>query len=139
MYNSYTKRFQKPSFLTTFDTINVSFTITMTVGERIKKLRKNLDFTQQQLAEKVGITYIQIGRYETGKSNPSSDVLNKIAEAVNTTVDFLISGGNAEQLNDKELLHLFKEVELMEKEDKNTIKQLIDAFVTKRKLRTLAK
>ena len=111
----------------------------MTVGKRIKKLRKDLGLTQQQLADKVGVTYIQIGRYETGKSNASSDILNKIAEAVNTTVDFLISGGNAEQLNDKELLQLFKEVEVMENEDKNTIKQLIDAFVTKRKLRTLAK
>ncbi|WP_084339875.1 helix-turn-helix domain-containing protein [Tenacibaculum maritimum] len=58
-----------------------------------------------QLADKVGITYIQIGRYETGKSNASSDVLKKIAIAVNTTTDFLMNGGNAEQLNDKELLN----------------------------------
>lgn len=111
----------------------------MTVGERIKKIRKDLGFTQQQLADKVGITYIQIGRYETGKSNASSEILRKISEATNTTTDFLMSGGNAEQLNDKELLLLFKEVELMDNEDKNTIKQLIDAFVTKRKLRSLAK
>ncbi|WP_100210978.1 helix-turn-helix domain-containing protein [Tenacibaculum maritimum] len=60
-----------------------------------------------QLADKVGITYIQIGRYETGKSNASSDVLKKIAIAVNTTTDFLMNGGNAEQLNDKELLNPF--------------------------------
>ncbi|CAM1367804.1 conserved hypothetical protein [Tenacibaculum litopenaei] len=48
-------------------------------------------------------------------------------------------GKLTEQFNDKELLYLFKEVELKENEDINTIKQLIDAFVTKRKLRILAK
>lgn len=55
-----------------------------------------------------------------------------------TTTDFLMSGGNAEQLTDKILLQQFKEVELMDKDDKNTIKTLIDAFLTKRKIQKLA-
>jgi transcriptional regulator with XRE-family HTH domain len=110
----------------------------MTVGERIKELRKGLDLTQQQLADKVGITYIQIGRYETGKSNASADVLQKVAEALGTTTDFLMSGGNAQQLSDKELLQQFKEVELLPNEDKYLIKTFIDAFLTKRKVQKLA-
>lgn len=110
----------------------------MTVGERIKQLRKQQNLTQQQLANKVGVTYIQIGRYETGKSNASADVLQKIASALHTTTDFLMSGGNAQQLADKELLQQFKEVEQMNDADKNTIKQLIDAFITKRKVQKLA-
>ena len=110
----------------------------MTVGERIKQLRKGMDLTQQQLADKVGVTYIQVGRYETGKSNPSADVLQKIAESLGTTTDFLMSGGNAEQLSDKELLQQFKEVELLPNDDKHLIKTFIDAFLTKRKVQKLA-
>lgn len=110
----------------------------MTVGERIKQLRKDLGLTQQQLADKVSVTYIQIGRYETAKSNASADVLQKIAEALNTTTDFLMSGGNAQQLTDKELLKQFKEVEQMNDEDKHLIKTFIDAFLTKRKVQKLA-
>ena len=110
----------------------------MNVGSRIKQLRKNLELTQQQLADKVGVTYIQIGRYETGKSNASADVLQKIANALNSTTDFLMSGGNAEQLNDKELLQQFKEVEQLPQEDKYLIKTFIDAFLTKRKVQKLA-
>jgi len=110
----------------------------MTVGERIKQLRKEAELTQQQLADKVGITYIQIGRYETAKSNASADALQKIAEALSTTTDFLMSGGNAEQLSDKELLQQFKEVELMNDQDKHLIKTFIDAFLTKRKVQKLA-
>lgn len=110
----------------------------MTVGERIKKLRKDLSLTQQQLADKVGVTYIQIGRYETNKSNASADVLQKISSALNTTTDFLMSGGNAEQLSDKELLQQFKEVEQLPYDDKHLIKTFIDAFLTKRKVQKLA-
>ena len=108
------------------------------VGERIKQLRKQSNLTQQQLADLVGVTYIQIGRYETSKSNASADVLQKIAEALQTTVDYLMSGGNENQLTDKELLQQFKEVQLLDKEDKHLIKTFIDAFLTKRKVQKLA-
>ncbi len=110
----------------------------MTTGERIKELRKEQGLTQQQLAEKVGVTYIQIGRYETGKSNASADVLQKVAGALGTTADFLMNGGNAEQLSDKELLEQFKEVERMDEDDRSTVKKLIDAFITKKKVQKLA-
>jgi len=39
------------------------------VSERIKKLRIENNLTQTELADKVGLTYVQIGRYEKGKSN----------------------------------------------------------------------
>lgn len=45
--------------------------------ERIKEFRKEQGLNEQQLADKVGITYIQIGRYETNKGNASADVLQK--------------------------------------------------------------
>jgi len=80
----------------------------MTVGERIKELRLQKRLTQTELGKLVGLTYIQIGRYETNKSNPSADVLNKLASALDTTTDFLMKGTEDEavaaQLTDKELL-----------------------------------
>lgn len=109
----------------------------MEVGGRIKELRKKAGLTQQQLADKIGITYIQVGRYETGKSNPSADVLQKIADNLGTTGDFLMNGGNESQLADKELLEQFKEVELMDEDDRSTVKTLIDAFITKKKVQRL--
>jgi hypothetical protein len=41
-------------------------------------------------------------------------------------------------LNDNKLLQQFKEVDLMNKEDKETVKKLIDAFITKAKIKQLA-
>jgi len=113
-----------------------------TVGERIKDLRGKLDLTQSDLAEKVGITYVQIGRYEKRGATPSADVLAKIADALNTTSDYLMNGNTGEvaskNITDKELLTLFKAVEQLGPEDKNMIKTFIDALVTKRKVQGLA-
>ena len=68
-------------------------------------------------------------------------MLNKIADTLETTTDFLINGNKDEKskaaLNDAELLQQFKEVDKMNSKDKNIIKELIDAFITKGKLKQL--
>lgn len=114
----------------------------MSIGVRIKELRTKLKMTQTDLANKVGLSYIQVGRYETQKSKPSSEILQKLAAALETTTDYLMNGGSDEvvsaQLTDKELLSQFREVEKLNKEDKYLIKKFIDAFITKRKVQNLA-
>ena len=114
----------------------------MAIAERIKELRTQKKMTQQELATKVGLTYIQIGRYETQKSNPSSEVLQRLAQALDTTTDYLMNGSQDEaasaQLTDKELLRQFKEVEQLGNEDKHLVKTFLDAFITKRHVQKLA-
>ena len=94
----------------------------MTVGERIKEQRGQKKLTQTDLTKPVGLTYIQIGRYETGKSNPCTHVLNRLAAALDTTTAFLMKGTEDEtvaaQLSDKELLRQFKQVKQLNGEDK---------------------
>jgi len=113
----------------------------MTVGDRIKQLRTSKNMTQSDLAKIVELTYIQVGRYEKGKSNPSAEVLQKLASALDTTTDFLMNGGTEQvqaQLSDKELLKQFREVEQLSEKDKSIVKELIDAFITKKKIQQLA-
>jgi transcriptional regulator with XRE-family HTH domain len=114
----------------------------MQLGKRILSLRKQKNWSQSDLANAVGISYAQIGRYETKGAQPSADVLKKIAEALNTTTDFLMHGDKDEKamsfLNDAELLQQFKAVDSMGNEDKMIIKKLIDAFITKGKIKQLA-
>ena len=93
------------------------------------------------MANAVGISYAQIGRYETKGAQPSAEVLKKIADALDTTTDFLMYGDKNEKamssLNDAELLQQFKAVNSMNKGDKLVIRKLIDAFITKGKLKQL--
>ena len=113
----------------------------MQLGKRILSLRKQKNWSQSDLANAIGISYAQIGRYETKGAQPSAEVLRKIADALNTTTDYLMYGDTDEKamssLSDAELLQQFKAVDSMDNEDKMIIKKLIDAFITKSKLKQL--
>ena len=114
----------------------------MTIGDRIKALRKQQKLTQTALANKVDLSYIQIGRYEQQKSKPSADVMRRLADALNTTTDFLMNGDSqtvaATKVTDRELLNLFAAVEQLDSSDQMMIKTFIDALVTKRRVQALA-
>jgi transcriptional regulator with XRE-family HTH domain len=114
----------------------------MTIGDRIKALRKEQKLTQSALAAKVDLSYIQIGRYEQQKSKPSSDVVRRLADALGTTADFLMNGDSqtvaATKVTDRELLDLFAAVEQLDTSDQAMVKTFIDALVTKRRVQELA-
>lgn len=50
------------------------------MNERLKKLRKSLDLTQQEFADKIGIARGNIGAYEVGKNVPSDAVISLICK-----------------------------------------------------------
>lgn len=64
----------------------------MTLSERIKKLRKDLDLTQAEFGEKIGSTQNAIGNYETGHRNPSSSVINNICKTFDVSEKWLRTG-----------------------------------------------
>lgn len=95
------------------------------VGKRIRHRRWLVGLTQQQLAEKVGIKFQQIQKYETGANRVSASRLWDIAESLEVDVSFFFAGmestdadaapQGAEQsavptdlLNDKEALDLVR-------------------------------
>lgn len=62
------------------------------IGDRLRKLRGKM--SQEEVAEKVGISRARLSHYETGRSEPDSEILGKLAEFYNVTTDFLITGKN---------------------------------------------
>ncbi len=59
----------------------------------IKRLQMLLDennMNQKELAHKVGVTEVTISRYMNGERKPRVEIINKIAEALNTTTDYLL-------------------------------------------------
>ena len=114
----------------------------MAIGDRIKTLRQEKKLTQKDLAALVGLTYVQIGRYEKQKSSPSSEVLQKLAEVLETSTDFLMNGSSeqiaAGKITDRNLLQLFQDVEQLSMDDQKLVKVFLDALITKRKVQHLA-
>ena len=112
------------------------------LGDRIKSLRKEKGLSQAELGQMVGLSYAQIGRYETKGMQPSAEVLNKLADILGVSSDFLLNGSAEEKahnhLKDKVLIQQFREIESMEDEDKNFVKRFLDAFITNIKIEQLS-
>ncbi len=62
------------------------------VGKRIRHRRWMVGMTQQQLAERVGIKFQQIQKYETGMNRVSASRLWDIADALSVPVSFFFEG-----------------------------------------------
>lgn len=62
------------------------------VGKRVRHRRWMVGMTQQQLAEKVGIKFQQIQKYETGMNRVSASRLWDIAEALAVPVSYFFEG-----------------------------------------------
>ncbi|MCC3386685.1 XRE family transcriptional regulator [Enterocloster citroniae] len=60
--------------------------------DRIKKIRKELDLTQQCFAEKIGTTANVLTNYETGRRNPSASVINNICKTFDVNEDWFRTG-----------------------------------------------
>lgn len=62
----------------------------LTIGENIRNFRKKNDMTQEALAERLGVTYQSVSRWENGTTYPDIELLPAIAELLSVTVDELI-------------------------------------------------
>ena len=63
-----------------------------TLGKRIAKFRKDLGLTQDQLAEKIGITAQAVSKWENDLSAPDAANLIRLADLLDTDIDFLTTG-----------------------------------------------
>ncbi len=66
--------------------------IDQTVGERIRKRRKSLELSQDELAARLGVTYQQLQKYENGKNRISAGRLYDIAKVLKTSIAYYYEG-----------------------------------------------
>lgn len=80
-----------------------------------------------------GVHVTHLSRYERALSSPSLEVIQKIAEVLDISIDVLVFGhqNNIDSINDKELVSLFKKVEFLSDKEKEMIKSFLSAFVLK--------
>lgn len=62
------------------------------MNERIKKLRKALDMTQQEFADRVGVKRNTIAQYEGGRNEPIDAVISLICREFNVSESWLRTG-----------------------------------------------
>jgi len=60
------------------------------LAKRIRSRRKTLQLNQESLAELIGTNQGQVSKYENGDNVPSSEVLAALAQALETSADWLL-------------------------------------------------
>jgi transcriptional regulator with XRE-family HTH domain len=113
----------------------------MSLADNLKRLRKKRRWSQTQLAEQIGSHLSHINRIETGKYNPSLDVVQKLATVFNVTIDYLVSDTDEDfkevRIEDKNLMERVKLIDSLEKDDKAALIRVIDSMLTKKKILNL--
>lgn len=62
----------------------------LNIGENIRRLRRAADMTQEQLADKLGVAYQSVSRWENGTTYPDMELLPALSGIFGVTVDELI-------------------------------------------------
>lgn len=113
----------------------------MALAENLKRLRKERGWSQTQLAEQIGSHLSHINRIETGKYNPSLDVVQKLANVLDVTIDYLVSETEEDfkeiRIEDKNLIERVKLIDSLDEDDKTALIRVIDSMLTKKKILNL--
>ncbi|MCP4022293.1 MAG: helix-turn-helix transcriptional regulator [Desulfobacteraceae bacterium] len=115
----------------------------MAIADKIKALRKERKWSQNDLGQAVSVHSKHISRYENDKANPGPEILKKLADAFEVSVDYLIYDNVAKdgkmKIYDPELLEQFEMIADLEEEDRNTIKNVIRAIIIKNQMEKIVK
>jgi transcriptional regulator with XRE-family HTH domain len=106
------------------------------ISEKIKKLRTAKNWSQEELARRIGVAQQYISKYESGKTKPSYKILQKLAYVLEEPVEYLITPENPEsndlKVNDQELLNLLARLEHLDAQDLITVKHVVEAMIAKK-------
>jgi transcriptional regulator with XRE-family HTH domain len=109
----------------------------MEVGEQIKRIRTSKGLSQKEVIMEAGLDKAQYSRIENGKTDPSVSTVAKIAKALGISLAdlFALDDLNEVQSHDKTLMEKVSLMEELDEKEKDTIYNMLDAFLSKKKLK----
>lgn len=85
----------------------------MNHGNRIAELRDQRGWTQEELAQSIGITRAALSHYEKNRRKPDFEILTKLADKFGVSIDYLIGRTNQPKLEmDPEVREFVDHLEL---------------------------
>jgi transcriptional regulator with XRE-family HTH domain len=111
----------------------------MSFGKRLAELRKQRGLTQMQVCELVGIHVAQMRNYEAGRSQPTLEVIRKLALTLGVTADELVFDREERMpaITDKDLIRDWERLEGLPEEDRKAIKVLVEGLLLRHTLNRL--
>ncbi len=90
------------------------------IGNYITKKRKTIKLTQEQLAEKLGISSKTISKWENGKTLPDYSLVEELCKILKITSSELFNGEDNKKNSDKQIIEMLERVQNLENQ-KNSI------------------
>ncbi|MCP4163138.1 MAG: helix-turn-helix transcriptional regulator [Deltaproteobacteria bacterium] len=112
----------------------------MKFNQKLKELRLEKGWTQEELADSLKIHRMRVSVYERGKATPETKVLIKMSEIFNVSLDYLVFGNKEGQkgkvsptadIKDRDLLRQFEELDKISFNEKELIKGIIELALWK--------
>lgn len=100
----------------------------MNIGTTITYLRKQKNLSREELGNKVGTSGAVIGRYEREEITPSVEIANKIANALDVSLDYLV-GNHSIIVKDKKILERIENINAMPDNEQQQVFNVIDALI----------
>lgn len=110
--------------------------VAMEFSERLSTLRRNKGLTQQALADAVRIHVSQLRRYEGGQSQPTLDVIRKLAVALSVSADLLVFDKD-ERGPEDDLKLQFEAVGRLGPDEKHLVREVLDSIISRHDARRL--
>lgn len=95
------------------------------VGERIRALREEKNYSRQELAERTGLSAGYLYEIESGRKKFSADALCRIAEALSTSCDYIMFGREVNQ-NISEKERILDSLEAMTPEQIHRVRKTLE-------------
>ena len=92
----------------------------ITIGKYISQKRHELNLTQEELAEKLGVSNKTISKWENGKCMPDYSIIQNLCDTLHTTLAELMDGEDADSsvrvYDDNQILDLLRRTQELEKQ-----------------------
>ena len=77
------------------------------VGNFIKEIRIKNNLTQKELAEKLGVTFQAVSKWENGKNIPDISLLKEISRLFDVNIDEILDGKTKTKIDNKKIYYIF--------------------------------
>lgn len=114
----------------------------MALGENVKRIRKERGWSQTELADKIGAHLNHVNKIENNKYMPSFDTVQKLAEVLQVSLDYLANSNDeiSEDLKieDQTFAEKIRLLNSLDSEERKAVTLFIDALLSKKKMISFA-
>lgn len=100
----------------------------MKIGDKISSLRKQKGSNRDELGKMVGTSGAVIGRYERDEITPSVEIVRKMADALDVSLDYLTGSTNF-VIQDKKMLYRLDFLQKIAQPERDRILLVMDSFL----------